>query len=107
MKGRNYVIEGDVYNYVLARLHSAITICPLFNLFTSTTFLIGRTDIVETLLDAGMDPNCFDGVSSKCPYTRNIMKNALINATLNLFVGSCPLHEAVRFFRYFDHKLAK
>ena len=25
----------------------------------------GRTDIVETLLDAGMDPNCFDGVSGE------------------------------------------
>ena len=26
---------------------------------------IGRTEIVETLLDAGMDPNCFDGKSGK------------------------------------------
>ena len=25
----------------------------------------GRTEIVETLLDAGMDPNCFDGASGR------------------------------------------
>ncbi len=27
--------------------------------------IVGRTEIVETLLDAGMDPNCFDGVSGE------------------------------------------
>lgn len=27
--------------------------------------LSGRTAIVETLLEAGMDPNCFDGASGK------------------------------------------
>lgn len=36
----------------------------------------GRRDVVEILLEEGMDPNCFDGTS-----------------------GSCPLHEACRFFR--------
>lgn len=36
----------------------------------------GRREIIETLLEAGMDPNCFDGAT-----------------------GSCPLHEAVRYFR--------
>jgi ankyrin repeat protein len=36
----------------------------------------GRKEIIEILLDAGMDPNCIDGAT-----------------------GSCPLHEAVRFFR--------
>jgi len=35
----------------------------------------GRKEVVEILLEAGMDPNCFDGAS-----------------------GSCPLHEAVRYF---------
>lgn len=34
---------------------------------------IGRTAIVETLLDAGMDPNCFDGASG-------IYSTALINS---------------------------
>ncbi len=28
-------------------------------------FLPGRTEIVEILLDAGMDPNCFDGTSGR------------------------------------------
>lgn len=36
----------------------------------------GRREVVEILLESGMDPNCFDGTT-----------------------GSCPLHEALRFFR--------
>ena len=36
-----------------------------------TMLLAGRTAIIETLLDAGMDPNCFDGATGEthlsCP----------------------------------------
>lgn len=46
----------------------------LHHVFVNTD--AGRCEIVEILMEAGMDPNCFDGSS-----------------------GSCPLHEAVRFFR--------
>ena len=30
----------------------------------------GRKDVVEILLEAGMDPNCFDGATGRCLYLR-------------------------------------
>ena len=83
--------------------------------------LSGRKEVVEILLEAGMDPNCFDGASGMKQFLYRMIfsstgysnikggvkmgENRGIRISLHCpmflhFVGSCPLHEAVRYFRY-------
>ena len=59
----------------------------------------GRKEVVEILLEAGMDPNCMDVASGQCAYSHVYKQKGTRNIAM-LIVGTCPLHEAVRFFRY-------
>ena len=66
MGGRG--VKGDVPKWrcgcrVLLNVDSG----DIIRMFLCLLLLVsGRTDIVEALLDAGMNPNCLDAASSEC-----------------------------------------
>ena len=51
---------------------------------------------MEILLEAGMDPNCFDSDTGEQSLTK-LNDNA--QRLIFFFLGNMPLHEAVRYFR--------
>lgn len=56
----------------------------------------GRKEVVEILLEAGMDPNSFDTEQGM----EILIAESIILQVSFSFIGTLPLHEAVTFFRF-------